>query len=508
MLLTARAAAAAASVSACMHMRMPAGRTAFLSSSAFASQFAKNSPAGHTLPANGQPSHPEADRHPLAALDRLHPSRARSSTSHRLWMDSFRQKLASRSASSASKNATTASSVPAMPAPKRPRDSYVEEFLRFKSDPAFLDEYLNTYGSIRVGKVLEDLDALAAAVAFLHIEAFDNAGESALTVVTASVDRIDLLRSIPTDQDVKMSGFVTYVGSSSIEISLTMETCPNGAPPPGKEGFGFDASLASNDPKSDLILTAKFVMVALNPKTGRATKVNNLLIETERDRRLFELGEEHKNAKKRAKATELSKAPPKDEEMLLIHDLYREYKQYQSPDSMVPKPDDVIWMKDTAQESLTVCMPQDRNLHGKIFGGYLMRLAFELAYANALIFAKSPIVFVALDDITFRLPVNIGSLLCLRSQVVYSLGPPSKSMQVSVVADVINPLHGPGRETTNTFHFTFAAPKSDSVPRVVPQTYDESMQFIEGRRRKLRWVQQQISHRGLLPVDGESVPHH
>jgi acyl-coenzyme A thioesterase 9 len=52
---------------------------------------------------------------------------------------------------------------------KRPRDSYVEAYLRF-SDPNVLAEYINSYGTIRFGKILEDLDALAALVGFLHVE--------------------------------------------------------------------------------------------------------------------------------------------------------------------------------------------------------------------------------------------------------------------------------------------------------------------------------------------------
>eukprot|EP00842_Homolaphlyctis_polyrhiza_P001636 jgi/Hompol1/2473/HPOL_000092-RA len=428
-------------------------------------------------------------------------------------MDLFVQKLRSWSSSSETETGGASQSQSSSPAPltkqpnfmtKRPRDSYVELFLRFKSDPAELDDYINAWNEVRVGKVLEDLDALAAAIAFLHvgITKRSDAIDAGVTVVTASVDRIDMLRSIPSDRDVKLSGFVTYVGASSLEISLSMETCPDNAPPPGSERFGYEASFATNHPESEKILTAKFIMattcnlatlqVALDPKTNKATKVNQLILETDEDRQLFLLGADNKQSKKEASQTALTKVPPRVDEMLLIHDLYLEHKQYLDPTSSINKPESAIWMKDAVQESLTVCMPQERNLHNKIFGGYLMRLAFELAYANALTFAESPIVFVALDDITFRSPVNIGSLLSLRSQVVYAPGPPSSSFQVAVKADVINPLaSGVKRQTTNTFHFTFAAPNRETVPRVLPKTYEESMAYIDGRRRKQRWIDEQ-----------------
>lgn len=78
-------------------------------------------------------------------------------------------------------------------------------------------------------------------------------------MVTASVDRIDMLREIPIC-DVKMSGHVTYVGKSSVEISLNMSTCPDGAPPENDEGCGYDASFKTV-PKSETIFNATFIMV-------------------------------------------------------------------------------------------------------------------------------------------------------------------------------------------------------------------------------------------------------
>lgn len=83
-------------------------------------------------------------------------------------------------------------------------DSYVEEFIRFKSNPQVKEDYLNYYGGIRIGKILEDLDALAGSISYLHCE-----DTSDVIIVTASVDRIDLLTSIPPDKDLRISGHVS-----------------------------------------------------------------------------------------------------------------------------------------------------------------------------------------------------------------------------------------------------------------------------------------------------------
>ncbi|KAJ1557258.1 hypothetical protein HK405_000428, partial [Cladochytrium tenue] len=91
---------------------------------------------------------------------------------------------------------------------KNMTDSRVEEFLPFKSDAAVREDYVNAYGSIRIGKILEDLDALAGSIAYVHCD--DGSDDTPpLTIVTASLDRIDMISRIPTDVDVSISGFVT-----------------------------------------------------------------------------------------------------------------------------------------------------------------------------------------------------------------------------------------------------------------------------------------------------------
>ena len=40
------------------------------------------------------------------------------------------------------------------------------------------------------------------------------------------------------------------------------------------------------------------------------------------------------------------------------------------------------WMSECKTKSILVAMPEHRNIHGKLFGGHIMRKAFELAYSN------------------------------------------------------------------------------------------------------------------------------
>ena len=78
---------------------------------------------------------------------------------------------------------------------KHMKDSLCEAFLPFASDLTLRDEYLTAMGTLRVGKLLEDLDAMAGTVAFRHADDADD-NTRPLTIVTASVDRIDLINRL------------------------------------------------------------------------------------------------------------------------------------------------------------------------------------------------------------------------------------------------------------------------------------------------------------------------
>ena len=123
--------------------------------------------------------------------------------------------------------------------------------------------------------------------------------------------------------------------------------------------------------------------------------------------------------------------------------------QVQDPNVDTLNGDKIVQMKDTENQTVQLMFPQDRNPHGKVFGGILMRLVglsytppanlrhcklslttlptgtdhSELAFTNAALFAAKPMRFLALDQITFRLPVPIGAVLRLSSKVVHTTRP-------------------------------------------------------------------------------------
>jgi acyl-coenzyme A thioesterase 9 len=64
------------------------------------------------------------------------------------------------------------------------------------------------------------LDALAGAIAYKHVD--NSAEDPPVTIVTASVDRLDLL--LPNQpEDLRLSGHVAYVGKSSMESAYILD---------------------------------------------------------------------------------------------------------------------------------------------------------------------------------------------------------------------------------------------------------------------------------------------
>ena len=312
-----------------------------------------------------------------------------------------------------------------------------------------------------MGKILEDLDALAAAVSFLYIEDRQKS-EKGLSVVTAAVDHIEIdpKRRIITGKDVpnlKLSGIVSYVGSTSLEVSIFVDS--------------------QRDETWSPLAHANFIMVARNADgTKPSEKLLPLTSSSEgkdgkEEMVVIDEGKERNEARKKRRETSLDILPPTAEESAQIHELFKSAKTKTSTAIPVSK---------TRIQSSKLCHPQERNIYNRIFGGFLMREAFELAFTTAVINQQSQVEISAIDDILFVEPVEIGSILQLSSKIVFTN---ETSIQVQVIADVLNVGSGE-RKTTNTFYFTFVPSADDvNVKQVYPETYQEAMEWLQAQRR-------------------------
>ena len=120
-------------------------------------------------------------------------------------------RLAAAKAAGVDSNAATETSNQAALVSKPPVATSVR--YRFTSDDALLEAYRSPWNAVRIGRVLEDLDSLAGNIAFQHCD--DGVVETRpQLLVTASVDRVRLHRALRLDEDLTLTGAVSWVGRS------------------------------------------------------------------------------------------------------------------------------------------------------------------------------------------------------------------------------------------------------------------------------------------------------
>ncbi|XP_016070878.1 PREDICTED: acyl-coenzyme A thioesterase 9, mitochondrial isoform X5 [Miniopterus natalensis] len=330
--------------------------------------------------------------------------------------------------------------------PRKMKDSYVEVLLPLGSQPELREKYLTVQNTVRFGRILEDLDSLGVLICYMHTK-IHSAKMSPLSIVTALVDKIDMCKkSLSPEQDIKLSGHVSWVGKTSMEVKMQM--------------FQLHGSEFSP------VLEATFVMVARDSENKGSAFVNPLILEGPEEEALFRQGELNKGRRVAFSSMSLLKMAPSAEERMTIHEMFLntlDQKTISFQSRVLPP--NAVWMEHSKLKSLEICHPQERNIFNRIFGGFLMRKAYELGWATACNFGGSRPFVVAVDDIMFQKPVEVGSLLFLSAQVCFTQG---KYMQVRVHSEVAS-LHNREHTTTNVFHFTFMS--ENEVPLVFPRTY-------------------------------------
>ena len=218
---------------------------------------------------------------------------------------------------------------------------------------------------------------------------------------------------------------------------------------------------------------------------------------------MFKLGESRSVAKKAMASFSLHSREPNDRESALIHRMWLLQVAYRDWNNPKTKPENVQPMANTVLRTANIMQPQYRNRHQfQIFGGFLMKQTFELAFCCAASFSHARPTFICADPCTFLNPVPVGSVLYLSATVAYTdpsfvhdedgiNGPTAakddaeESMtRVSIRVDskVRDVEHGTTKPT-GQFHYTFMV---KSNMRVMPQSYQENMIYLDGKRRAMR----------------------
>ena len=333
--------------------------------------------------------------------------------------------------------------------------SYVHT-LSLESDAALRRRYQvvkdDIPGNFRFGLLLEVLDIVAGETALAYVRRFYPEGE----VVTAAIDNIIIRNSAEVTRDVVCKARVNLVGPSSLEIGIRIEQTG---------GDGITRHVGS----------CFFMMVARSGAGDGAVSLNLPPLEYLDD------DEKKRAAKARERRDacrglqEAALRPPSPEEYAILSRLHRAQDEPGFSGLRVGK---------LVTESWERMYPVLEMVPQSIFGGYLMRRAYELAALCAELVAPGRAVIVAVNRINFFHRVLIDDKLHYTCRVIHT----GKS-SISIEADIERISRDRrSKALSNTCLFTFvsvdAQMRPQPVPTVYPTTYAEDALYLTAYRQR------------------------
>jgi len=330
-------------------------------------------------------------------------------------------------------------------------DTSRELILHFTSDATLRRRFLVLNeplpGNLRFGVLLEALDRLAADTAVDYARQ----AHPGAKVVTAAVDEILVRHPADASRDMTCQARINRVGRSSMEVGLRVEAA---------QGAAHFAS-------------CHFTMVARSGDGPEATSVAVSPLEpgdavaARREARAIE--RQHAWRARQEAAGE----PPSRQEFELLTGLHRaqDLKGFAG-----------LRAGQLVVESWERTYPEQENYSKAIFGGYIMRRAYELASICAERIAPGRPVVAAVNRINFFEPVLIGDTLRFTASVVYTEG-------AAICVQTAIERHSRDRKAralSNSCLFTFAnvTPHMTlaDVPPIHPASYGEDARWLDARR--------------------------
>ncbi|WP_298273179.1 hotdog domain-containing protein [Geobacter sp.] len=310
-------------------------------------------------------------------------------------------------------------------------------------------------GNFRFGLLLEELDILAEQTALGYVRRFHPEGK----VVTAAIDNIMVRHVVDVTRDIVLYARINHVGRSSLEIGIRVE----------------QPAAASKDPHSAdslHIASCYFTMVARGgPAAGESIPLPPLEYPGELEQRRAAKAVAGREEYRQQQASLL--APPSLEEYEMLDRLHRAQEDPAFAGLRAGRLVTDAWER---------MYPEQEYVPQRIFGGYLIRRAYELSAICSEQVAANRSIIAAVNRINFFHPVRIGDKLHFTSRVVFT----SESF-VCVEAGI----ERISRDRTvsalsNSCLFTFVNVDRElnhqPVPPVYPATYREDARYLEAYR--------------------------
>jgi len=258
-----------------------------------------------------------------------------------------------------------------------------------------------------------------------------------------------------TKRDMVFSAKLNHVGRSSMEVGIRIECLGEG---------------------SSHLASCYFTMVARSTDSGEAKSLAlpPLQYPEEQDMKRFNNAELRRQTYRDglAKAEEM----PSLDEYLLLKKLHHEQESEEFAG---------IHAGDLVLESTCRAYPDQENVPKTIFGGYLVRKAYELAELAAEMVAPDRAVPCQVNRINFNQPVLMGDQLKFTARVVYT-----GKTTITVQCDIRRFGRNAGdKALSNSCMFTFQNVDREMnpqpVPFIYPVTYAEDARFLNAYRQRV-----------------------
>ena len=334
----------------------------------------------------------------------------------------------------------------------QPSETIFLQTLALGSDPALRRRYMVVdepiQGNMRFGLLLEILDKLAEETALRYVNQFHPTAR----VVTAAIDNIIIRHAVDVTRDLTFSACVNHVGRSSLEVGIRVEQ-------PG-------------DPTVH-IASCYFTMVA---RSGYGDNVVSVVLPPldyadplakRRAGKALARREEYRH--QQAALQE----PPSREEYIMLSSLHTAQEEPGFSGLLSDRLTSDAWER---------MYPEQENVPSKIFGGYLIRRAFELSSICSEMAAPNRSIIAAVNRINFFHPVRMGDKLHFTTRVVYT-----RDSFLCVEAGIERISRDrTSKALSNSCLFTFVNVDHDLnhrlVPQVYPTTYAEDARYLAAHR--------------------------
>ena len=336
-----------------------------------------------------------------------------------------------------------------------PHDTRYMFVLPFSTDPVLARRFLvserDIVGNIRFGKLLETLDQVAESTALTYVNRFYPEAR----VVTAAIDNIMVRNPADTLHDLVFSAQINHVGKSSLEVGIRVEHL--GA-------------------RSCHVASCYFTMVARSTDCGKARSLTLPPLHYEQGTEMERYDKANRRRQVYRDGQNQAEEMPSLAEYLLLKKLHKEQEAT-----------DFGGMRagDSALVSRSRAYPEQEHVPRTVFGGYLIRKAYELAALAAEMAAPNRVVLCQVNRINFNQPVLLGDKLKFTARVVYT-----GRTTITVQSDIERISRDAGDlALSNSCMFTFRNVDGEMcpqpVPFIYPVTYAEDARFLNAYRQKI-----------------------